>query len=76
VYSLGVLMYELLTGTTPVDRKTLGKAAILEVLRVVREVDAPRPSAKISTTDTLPSIAACRGIEPAKLSRLMKGGGI
>ncbi|MBX9625641.1 MAG: serine/threonine-protein kinase [Gemmataceae bacterium] len=73
VYALGVLLYELLTGVTPVDRKSLGKAALLEVLRVVREVEAPRPSAKLSTLDTLPSVAANRGTEPAKLSRLMKG---
>ncbi|MFO0806765.1 MAG: serine/threonine-protein kinase [Gemmataceae bacterium] len=73
VYSLGVLLYELLTGTTPVDRKSLGQAALLEILRVVREVEAPRPSAKLSTIDTLPSIAANRGTEPAKLSKLMRG---
>jgi serine/threonine protein kinase/WD40 repeat protein len=73
VYSLGVLLFELLTGTTPVDRKSLGKAAVLEILRIVREFEAPRPSAKLSTIDTLPTVAANRGTEPAKLSRLMKG---
>jgi serine/threonine protein kinase/WD40 repeat protein len=73
VYALGVLLYELLTGTTPVDKKSLGKAALLEILRIVREVEAPRPSSKVSTSEALPSIAANRSTEPAKLSRLMKG---
>jgi serine/threonine protein kinase/WD40 repeat protein len=73
VYALGVLLYELLTGTTPVDRKQLRQAEILEVLRIVREVEAPRPSTKLSSSEALPTIAAERNTEPAKLSRLMKG---
>jgi serine/threonine protein kinase len=73
VYALGVLLYELLTGSTPVDRKRLGQAALLEVLRVVREVEAPRPSARLSTLDTRASVAANRGTEPAQLSRLLRG---
>ena len=52
---LGVLLYELLTGTTPLDRKRLGEAALLEVLRLIREEEPPRPSTRLSTTDALPS---------------------
>jgi serine/threonine protein kinase len=73
VYALGVLLYELLTGTTPLDRKNLGQAALLEVLRIVREVDAPRPSVKLSTLVELPSLAACRSVEPKKLAGLIRG---
>jgi serine/threonine protein kinase len=73
VYSLGVLLYELLSGHTPVDRKSLEKAAIYEILRIVRDVDAPRLSAKLSSIDTLPNVAANRKTEPRKLSTIFRG---
>jgi serine/threonine protein kinase/tetratricopeptide (TPR) repeat protein len=73
VYSLGVLLYELLTGSTPLTRKRLKEAALLEVLRVIREEEPPRPSTRLSTAEGLPTLAANRGTEPAKLTRLVRG---
>jgi WD40 repeat protein/Tfp pilus assembly protein PilF/thiol-disulfide isomerase/thioredoxin len=73
VYSLGVILYELLTGSTPLERKRLKSAAVLEVLRLIREEEPPRPSTRLSTTDEMPSVAANRGLEPRKLSGLVRG---
>jgi WD40 repeat protein/serine/threonine protein kinase/tetratricopeptide (TPR) repeat protein len=73
IYSLGVLLYELLTGTTPLDRKRLNQGAILEMLRLIREEESPRPSMRLSTIEELPSIAACRQVEPRRLSGLVRG---
>src|SRR5262249_3760861 len=73
IYSLGVLLYELLTGTTPFDKDRLRKVAFDEVRRIIREEEPPRPSTRISTSEALVSLSAQRKTEPAKLSRLARG---
>jgi serine/threonine protein kinase len=73
IYSLGVLLYELLTGSTPLEKHRLRQTALDEVLRIIREEEPPRPSTRLSTTAELPSIAARRRTEPAKLGRLVRG---
>ena len=73
VYSLGTLLYELLAGSPPFARPELEKRGLLEILRVVREEEPPRPSMKLSSAEARASISANRGSEPAKLSELMRG---
>jgi len=73
VYSLGVLLYELLAGSPPFTKKELEKAGMLEMLRVIREQEPSKPSTKLSTAEGLPTLAANRGTEPAKLTRQVRG---
>jgi serine/threonine protein kinase/tetratricopeptide (TPR) repeat protein len=73
VYALGVLLYELLTGVTPFDPTHLRSAAFAEMQRIIREVDPPKPSTRLSTLDTLANVAACRQTEPRRLNLLIRG---
>jgi WD40 repeat protein/serine/threonine protein kinase len=73
VYSLGVLLYELLTGTTPLARMRANKSGILEALRIIREEEIPTLSNRLSATEEMASIAANRGTDPGKLTKLVRG---
>ncbi|MCI0334265.1 MAG: protein kinase [Planctomycetes bacterium] len=82
IYSLGVLLYELLAGSTPFEGKRLHEAAFDEMLRIIREEEPPKPSTRLSSLslgeragvrESLASIAANRHTEPARLSKDVQG---
>ncbi len=75
IYSLGVLLYELLTGRQPFDSKSLLSAGLEEIRRIIREVEPPKPSTRLNTLadSDRDQIARHRGTAPAQLSLLLRG---
>ena len=68
IYSLGVLLYELLTGGTPIAKDRLRTTELEEILRIIREEEPQRPSTRLSASNSLPVLAANRSTDPGKLA--------
>src|SRR5262249_33491355 len=73
VYSLGVILYELLAGPPPFPAPQLRNAPFTDMRRLVREVEPARPSTRLLSSEDLPAVAAARGLEPKRLARLIHG---
>ena len=74
VFGLGAIIYELLTGSTPIDSATLKSASLGEVARLIREAEASKPSTKVAALgDTGVPVAAARGSDPRRLGQMLRG---
>lgn len=73
IYSLGVLLYELLTGTTPLEWNSLRQSGLVKILQAIQHEDAPRPSARFSSSVDSAEIARARNCEPVRLERQLRG---
>jgi WD40 repeat protein/serine/threonine protein kinase len=73
IYSLGVILYELVTGLRPLDAKRLKSAALAEMIRIVQEEEPSKPSTRLISHASLPALAALRKTQPSKLMALLRG---
>ncbi|MFO0812044.1 MAG: serine/threonine-protein kinase [Gemmatales bacterium] len=74
IYALGVLLYELLTGSTPITRERMKSAAFAEVIRLIKEEEPPKPSTRLTQSkESLANLAALRKTDPKRLSSELKG---